>query len=133
MNAMTSRVLLYLAGLVLLSATQAQAAYDVTIIATGSSGAQDGSITVSTAVSWATNELTLTAARNIAINANLNGFGTSMHCHVGPGEGFAVTGEVRVQSNASQIRTNQGILPRRARTNDRTVHPNYRAGIPRPA
>lgn len=49
----------------------------VTIRTSGGGGAENGDITVSGAVGWSANELTLSAARNIAINANLNGSGTA--------------------------------------------------------
>lgn len=47
------------------------------VINTSGGGAESGDISVNSAVTWAANELTLTAARNIAINASLNGSGTA--------------------------------------------------------
>ncbi|TAN70186.1 MAG: filamentous hemagglutinin N-terminal domain-containing protein, partial [Methylobacter sp.] len=46
-------------------------------IATDPATAGNGDIFVNSAVSWSANKLTLTAHRNIAINANLNGSGTA--------------------------------------------------------
>jgi len=46
-------------------------------IATDPGTAGNGDIFVNSAVSWSANKLTLTAHRNIAINANLNGSGTA--------------------------------------------------------
>jgi filamentous hemagglutinin family protein len=46
-------------------------------IATDASTGGNGDIFVNSAVSWSANKLTLTAHRNIAINANLNGSGTA--------------------------------------------------------
>lgn len=47
------------------------------VIQTAGGGAESGDISVNSAVTWTANELTLTAARNIAINASLNGSGTA--------------------------------------------------------
>lgn len=47
------------------------------VINTSGGGAESGDITVNSTVTWAASELTLTAARNIAIKANLNGSGTA--------------------------------------------------------
>jgi hypothetical protein len=48
-----------------------------TVISTAGAGADNGDIFVNSAVSWPTNSLTLSAQRNIAIKANLNGSGSA--------------------------------------------------------
>ncbi len=48
-----------------------------TVIGTAGAGADNGDISVNSAVSWLANSLTLSAQRNIAINANLNASGTA--------------------------------------------------------
>jgi len=49
----------------------------VVINTSGGGGAENGDLTVSSGLAWSANSLTLHAARNIAINASLNGSGTA--------------------------------------------------------
>ncbi|HZW24442.1 MAG TPA: MBG domain-containing protein, partial [Gallionella sp.] len=73
-------------------------------IATDAGTAGNGDIFVNAAVSWSANKLTLTAHRNVAINANLNGSGTaSLALEYGQGAVAAGNTAVYSLSNGAKV------------------------------
>jgi filamentous hemagglutinin family protein len=79
-------------------------------IATDAGTGGNGDIFVNSAVSWSANKLTLTAHRNIAINANLNGSGTaSLALEYGQGAVAAGNTSTYTLSNGAQVSLPVGV------------------------